>query len=134
MRVFVPGEPVAQGSKRHVGGGKMVESSKRLEPWRATVRIKAAEAMGGLEPTRVAVVLNARFLYMRPQSHFTTKGALRKGAPRFPSRSDLDKLVRAVMDGFTGVVYVDDGQVVKLNAGKEYGNVAGAELTWHTIA
>ena len=33
----VVGLPAAQGSKRHVGNGVMVESSKALKPWRSAV-------------------------------------------------------------------------------------------------
>lgn len=134
MRIFVPGPPLAQGNLRRSPQGGMYERNPLLKEWRALVALKAAETMDGLEPSRAGIVLNARFLYVRPSSHLTTKGALRKGAPRLPSRPDLDKLLRAVLDALTGIVFVDDGQVVKLNAGKEYGNVAGAELTWHTIA
>lgn len=33
----VIGTPAPQGSKRHVGGGRMVESSKAVAPWRDSV-------------------------------------------------------------------------------------------------
>ena len=36
-RVFIPGVPAPQGSKRHVGGGRLVESSKKVKPWRRAV-------------------------------------------------------------------------------------------------
>ena len=32
MRIVVRGIPAAQGSKRHVGGGRMVESSRAAGP------------------------------------------------------------------------------------------------------
>ena len=34
-------EAAPQGSKRHVGRGIMIESSKRVKPWRDAVRIEA---------------------------------------------------------------------------------------------
>ncbi|MGH7347333.1 MAG: RusA family crossover junction endodeoxyribonuclease [Candidatus Rokuibacteriota bacterium] len=49
-------------------------------------------------------------------------------------KPDLDKLVRAVLDACTALAFVDDGQVVALNAGKEYGNAAGLDLSWSVIA
>ena len=36
-RFAVFGLPAPQGSKRHVGEGRMVESSKRVKPWRRQV-------------------------------------------------------------------------------------------------
>jgi Holliday junction resolvase RusA-like endonuclease len=62
-------------------------------------------------------------------------GSPRASAPRLPAtRPDIDKLLRAVLDALTGLVFVDDGQVVTVNMAKEYANVTGVELTWHTIA
>lgn len=40
----VLGVPAAQGSKRHVGNGRMVESSKALHPWRDSVAAAARDA------------------------------------------------------------------------------------------
>jgi hypothetical protein len=40
-------------------------------------------------------------------------------------RPDIDKLVRAVLDGLTDVVYRDDEQVTSLTAVKQYGEQEG---------
>jgi hypothetical protein len=42
---YAIGDPAPQGSKRHVGGGRLVESSKRVAPWRDTV-LSAAFGVG----------------------------------------------------------------------------------------
>ncbi len=135
-RVWVAGVPAPQGSKRHVGGGIMVESSKAVGPWRERVARELARMLGeGYAPTRAGVVVNARFIFTRPKSHLRKSGEPRPSAPRTPAtRPDLDKLVRAVLDALTGVAFVDDGQVVAINADKEYGNAAGVELRWDVIA
>ncbi len=133
-RVWVAGKPAPQGSKRHVGGGRMVESSKAVGPWRERVGAELARLELG-EPSRAAIVVNARFCFTRPKSHLRVNGSPRGSAPRVPAtRPDLDKLVRAVLDAMSGVVFVDDAQVVALNVGKEYGNADGLELTWNVIA
>lgn len=38
---YAEGFPAPQGSKTHVGGGRLVESSRRVGPWRGTVRTAA---------------------------------------------------------------------------------------------
>ena len=43
LTIVAYGQPAPQGSKRHVGKGVMVESSKKLRPWRQDVKA-AAEA------------------------------------------------------------------------------------------
>lgn len=145
-RVWVPGVPAPQGSKRFLGRSargrvRMVESSDRVAAWRTDVRDKVEAAMTvPFEPTPSAVVLSARFVFVRPKSHYGTgrnSEILKQSAPRLPmdsNRGDLDKLLRAVLDAMTGVAFADDGQVAKINAGKEWGNVAGAEIRWDVIA
>ena len=46
-------------------------------------------------------------------------------------KPDLDKMVRSVLDALTGILYVDDAQIIALAASKEYGDRAGVyiELT-----
>ena len=43
-------------------------------------------------------------------------------------RPDLDKLIRAVLDGLTDVAYEDDQQVVRLTAQKSYGETEGVHI------
>lgn len=119
----IEGIPRPQGSKRHVGGGIMLESSKYVKEWRAFARMKAVEAMQGNEriekPVPVSLVVN--FVFDRPLKHFTKKG-LRPEAPNcHTSKPDVDKLLRALLDSMSGVVFVDDGQVASLAVSKRYG-------------
>lgn len=120
---FVAGRPAPQGSKRHVGGGRLVESSKAVGPWRDAVRTEGQHLDLPSLAGPVAVVLV--FTLPRPAAHWRTgkhEGELRATAPRFPAkRPDLDKLVRATLDGLTSAgLYHDDSQVVDLVAAKRY--------------
>lgn len=111
---FVPGIPAPQGSKKHVGNGLMIESSKALGPWRAKV---ALEARGRVkQPISGPIRLDLRFVMPRPKSHYGTgrnADQLKHAAPRYHTQKpDLDKLVRAIGDALTGVIYRDDSQIV----------------------
>ena len=121
---FAAGRPAAQGSKRHVGDGRLIESSRQVGPWRDTVRRAAVEAMADRPPIEGPVYLVQVFALPRPKSHYGTgrnSGRIKRGAPhRPPVRPDLDKLARAVGDALTGVCYRDDAQVVNLCAAKYY--------------
>ncbi|HEY9416304.1 MAG TPA: RusA family crossover junction endodeoxyribonuclease [Pseudonocardia sp.] len=111
LDLFVPGKPAPQGSKRHVGGGVMVESSKAVAPWRTTVAWHAAQAYR-LAPLDGAVWVGLVFVMPRPAA--TPK----RSTPQAIKRPDLDKLTRAVFDALSGVVWRDDSQVVQLVASK----------------
>jgi crossover junction endodeoxyribonuclease RusA len=122
---IVPGTAAPQGSKRLLGK-VMVESSRRVHPWRSDVRTTALQnkphdwTMAG--PVAVELV----FWFPRPASHYGNKAGisyLKPTAPIEPISSrvgDLDKLCRAILDALTGVAYLDDRQVVELDARKAY--------------
>jgi len=120
------GTAAPQGSKRHLGKGVMVESSTRLLPWRQDVRFAALEkrppGWDMTTPMRIGLV----FWFARPASHYGTKNGityLKANAPAHPVSArlgDIDKLSRAVLDALTGVAYLDDRQVIQLEATKAY--------------
>jgi len=138
LTLTVHGTPAPQGSKRHVGNGVMVESSKRVKPWREAVKHAALDALRvgpedeqgmaerigfpfGTAPVEVSIA----FALPRPRSHYRTgKNAhlLRDDAPEHVgTRPDLDKLIRSTLDalGEAGV-WRDDCQVASLIAVKNY--------------
>jgi crossover junction endodeoxyribonuclease RusA len=131
----VNGLPAPQGSKRHVGNGRMVESSKAVGPWREAVRAEAQKVLARLPVPRkfegriywdgAAASVTAVFLLPRPQGHYGTgrnSGTIRPSAPPFPAgRPDLDKLLRSTLDGLTEAgVWRDDAQVASIYAAKQY--------------
>lgn len=128
VSVTVYGMPAPQGSKRHVGGGRMIESSAKVRPWRALVTaaaVDAAAACGWSPDPGTPLALEVTFTLPRPRAHFRT-GAhdreLRFGAPTVPGvRPDLDKLLRSTLDALTdsGVIS-DDSRVVTITAAKVY--------------
>ena len=116
----VEGTARPQGSKRHVGGGRMIESSKHVGAWRDWVRLKASQAMDGREPLTGPIQLTISFGFERPKKHWNAKG-LRPDAPEWhTSKPDIDKLQRAVLDAMTGIVFTDDSQVVHVITEKLY--------------
>jgi crossover junction endodeoxyribonuclease RusA len=115
-----------QGSKRHVGKGVMLESSDRVRPWRQDVRFAALEERPPNWDMATPMRLDLVFWYPRPASHYGTRNGisyLKANAPIEPVSArigDIDKLQRAVFDALTGVAYLDDRQVVEVEARKAY--------------
>lgn len=109
LSLFVAGDPAPQGSKRHVGGGVLVESCKRLPQWRKDVRAACLDAEG-LPKARFdgAVNLHLEFVLSRPKG-------LPKSKPTPPAtkKPDLDKVARAIFDAMTSAGVVrDDSYIV----------------------
>ena len=123
--------PAPQGSKRHVGNGRMVEASAKVKPWRYAVSQAALELKEAM--TDRPVFIQITFLFTRPKAHFNSKGQLKPIAPLYKStKPDLDKLVRSTLDALTNVLIKDDSQVVNLICCKQYANegeLPGALIT-----
>lgn len=120
-RLRVHGTPAPQGSKRHVGGGRMVEASKKVGPWREAVVSEAIRQGYDGSAIDTAVTVRITFYMPRPVSHRGARG-LRPSAPVWPAKvPDLDKLTRSTLDGLVQAgVLVDDSRVVILHARKVF--------------
>lgn len=115
MTVTVYGQPVAQGSKRYVGNGRMIESSKHLPMWRTTIVEACRRHLEDRLPFEGPVRVDAHFTVAKPLS-----------APKrrriWPTKKpDIDKTLRAVLDAVTiSGAWRDDAQVVDVHATKNY--------------
>lgn len=134
LRFTAVGVPAPQGSKRHIGKGVMVESSKLLKPWRDTVTtavLEALAAQGRGMPFGHGVPCVVEAVFYLPPTVAAQK-AYDRGRITVPAaRNDVDKLSRGLLDAITGVAIWDDGQVVELHASKRYalGRPPGADVT-----
>lgn len=121
---FVEGIPAPQGSKRHVGRGRMIESSKKVAPWRKQVANESRKHFD--KPINAPTCISILFVMPRPKSWG------RKRQDPMVQRPDLDKLVRAVCDALTGVAIDDDSQITRIHAMKvraEHDAPTGALIT-----
>ena len=137
MRIVVYGSPAPQGSKRHVGGGRMIESSKKLRPWRQDVKAAAEAWRSGLSemsaeglpvrvidngPDRVLALPLDYALRVRMTFTVPKPGSAPKRRQTWPMRMpDLSKLVRSTEDALTDAgIWRDDARVVECVSAKRY--------------
>ena len=134
-RFSVLGLPAPQGSKTHIGNGRMVESSKRVKPWRR--QVAAAYVQHDFGDVLIGpLALTVDFYLPRPKAHYGTgrnAGTLKDSAPaEHLTMPDLDKLVRAVGDALTRLAWRDDSQIFAWHAYKHYATTdhpVGAQIT-----
>ena len=113
----------------------MVESSKRVKPWRRQVAAAYRDHdFGDMLDGPVSVTVD--FYLPRPKSHYGTgrnAGLLKPSAPNWHlTRPDGDKLTRAVGDALTRLAWRDDSQIVAWHAYKHYASAdhpVGAQIT-----
>lgn len=126
LSLTVYGEPAPQGSKQaYVRGGKavLVESSKKVGPWRKAVKEAALLLVGSdFEPLSGPLEIETVFYVSRPPT-------VKRPLPTVPP--DLDKLERGLWDAVVqaGLV-VDDSLFVRTLSTKLYADLRppGAEV------
>ena len=133
LEFFVPGKPATAGSKRAFLSkttNKMVvkHDNPRHAEWRRMVRSEAREKMSGEPLIDGPVRMHVIFWMKRPGSPSIKKRPYPIVTP------DLDKMVRAINDALTGVVFKDDSQVVVQRAEKFYGETPGARVRVEEMA
>lgn len=126
------GKPATAGSKRAIpyqkkaeqGGGlgvRVMHMNERFKPFSAEMKALAHEVYDG-PPLSGPISLWLTILRARPKGHLKKSGTLRDGAPLFPTqRPDSTKILRAVEDSLTGVLWKDDSQIVRHYVCKDFG-------------
>lgn len=109
FEIVVYGTPAPQGSKRHIGRGVMVESSKKVKPWREDVRAAALAAKpAGWRPLDGPLAAQMVFTLRKPTSAPKRR---RTWPDRYP---DISKLIRSTEDALTSAgIWADDARVVR---------------------
>jgi Holliday junction resolvase RusA-like endonuclease len=116
-RITVYGSPAPQGSKKFVGTftgrdgrthANMVESSKKLRPWRNDVKDAAMLVRNGRAPLDGPLIVRMVFTVPKPASAPKTRRI-------YPCRMpDLSKLARSTEDALTdAAIWADDARVIE---------------------
>jgi Holliday junction resolvase RusA-like endonuclease len=129
MRAFKP-----KGLKFPV----LTSMAKGLGEWKRNISASAAAALAGsrAQPFPAGPVsLDVTFYLPRPKK-FQTKKYAALDVPILTT-PDVDKLVRAAMDGLTAVVWHDDKQVTEVTGRKKYcadGEMPRAEIAVSSVS
>jgi crossover junction endodeoxyribonuclease RusA len=130
-KFFVVGKPETQGSMRGFvvnNRAILTSTNKRLKSWRFNVAETALANGWGHELIDGPVRLDLDFRVRRPLAHYG-KAGLKANAPKHPHThvGDLDKLIRAIGDALTDVVWTDDRRIVDILACKSYAEHKASE-------
>lgn len=117
LSFFVAGNPVPKGSFRAFNnGGRPVitNNNPKTKDWEMRIAHEAQANIGDWPPNFDGPVSIAiAFVFPRPKS-------LKKSEFFHIKRPDLDKLIRASLDGITGILIKDDSQVWHIESDKSY--------------
>ena len=122
IKFFVAGEPVPQGSTKSFYIKKIekvvtTHGNKSTGVWRQRIATEAQRAQMSdyffSADRKYAYSITLIFKFTKPKS-------IPKKVIYNTKRPDIDKLIRAVLDGITNVLIPDDSLVVAITSKKEY--------------
>jgi crossover junction endodeoxyribonuclease RusA len=128
LTIDVSGEPASQGSHSVIHGRIVQVNSAKHKRWRNAVAFAALDLItDGWELLDEPLELSVIFYLPRP------KTATREFPAVMP---DVDKLLRAVFDSLSGVIYLDDSRIIRATAQKLYADDRGpgAVIRVNTLA
>jgi Holliday junction resolvase RusA-like endonuclease len=135
------GEPRGKGrpraTVRKVGQKTVatVYTDDATRKYEASVRAVAQKAMAGRDPLEGPLSLSLRFRMPIPKSATKrAKAGMASGEIAHCSRPDLDNCQKALMDAMNGVVFCDDGQVVRAFTTKLYAEQPGVDVRVEAFA
>ena len=133
IHVEVPGDPVGKQRPRFARIGNTAIRAftpAKTKAYEAKVGLLAMSKRTGTimeGPVSVSIVA----VFKRPQRLKRRKDP--DALILYDGRVDLDNVIKAVLDGLNGVIYVDDKQVVKIAAASYYSEKAGSPRTMITV-
>jgi Holliday junction resolvase RusA-like endonuclease len=126
MKIFIPGEPIAQPRvKVSTRGGFARAYTERDHPihaYKQAIRLAYVNAGGEVLEGPVSVRIVCWF--DRPKSH--SKKRRQQAEPK-TTKPDLDNVGKAILDALNEIAYNDDGQVYRLTIEKWY--IGPSDLT-----
>jgi len=135
----IPGRARPAGSKRAIpfqrGDGRLgvrvTDDCTKGRDWRSDIRLAAQEAYQGpilSGPLR----LHVTFWFARPKGHYGTGRNARLVKPAAPiyhvQKPDTTKLLRALEDALTGLIWADDAQVCCQSATKRWADTSWVDV------
>jgi Holliday junction resolvase RusA-like endonuclease len=114
MMIFnFPIDPVPKGRPRF-SRGKVYTPPKTKEFEKLVRKMASEQYRNG--PLRDAVSMTVVFIIKKPKS-------VKREYPTV--KSDLDNYIKSLCDALNGIAFVDDSQIIEINASKKYGPVGG---------
>ena len=133
IRLIVDGEPVPQARPRVTRHGAY--DPPKCKAYKEQVALTAKVAMRGLLPSQGPIACHIHVYRGIPKSWSRAKrGAAQAGNLLPTSKPDTDNYLKGIMDGLTGIAWVDDSQVIRVTCEKSYSEQPRAVIEIREIA
>jgi Holliday junction resolvase RusA-like endonuclease len=125
------GHPVAKGRPRFSTRGKfpVAYTPEKTKTYESEVGMMAKAAMGASQALEGALEAFIYVTFPVPASYSKkrTEDCL-NDTEKHTKRPDLDNVVKAVIDGMSEIVFLNDSQITSIHATKVYGEIPKVEV------
>ena len=117
LTIEIPGEPCAQGRPRFARRGQHVVAydPSKSRTWKATAQDFMRHAMAGAQPTQGPVECAIVATFTCPKGDWRKEPVIARWHAKRP---DAENVAKAILDAATGVLWLDDAQVSRLEVSK----------------
>lgn len=130
IRLTIPGEPVAQGRPRFSRRGKYVSTydPPKSRGYKEYIKQIARQELH-IEPLTGSIRINVKvYRGIQKSGSKLTRRKKQDGIIRPTVKPDTDNYYKAVSDALTGILWVDDNQIVEIHVGKWYSDQPRVEI------
>jgi len=118
----IPGAPQGKGRPRVTRGGKHTYTPQKTKDYENLVKHSFMAKCGNMAPIETDVKMSLYIVYSVTKSTSKKDRKLMlDGKIRPTKKPDIDNIIKAVADALNGLAYLDDKQIVELEAIKWYG-------------
>lgn len=130
IKINVPGEPVPQGRPRFASRGKFVSTydPPKSKAYKNDVAAAARDQYAGEPLSGPLICRVAIYRPIQQTGSKRLKADKAAGIVRPVIKGDVDNYFKAVTDPLTGIVWVDDAQIVEAHIAKFYSNDPHVEI------
>lgn len=131
IRFFVPGNAVGKGRPKFARRGNFVHTytPEKTASYESLIKLAGSKAMNDTPPTDKPVFLTMHIGVQVPASWSKKKRVAALGMGVYPAKKpDIDNIIKCVGDALNGVVWIDDSQIVGINATKRYSETPGINV------
>ena len=125
IHLWIAGTPA--GKERPRMGPHRVYTAPKTRSWERTAAFEAKAAWKGRPPLQGPLAAHVEAIFPYPKNWGKNSRLL-----PYPSKIDLDNVVKAALDSLNKIVYLDDSQIVQITASKAYGDKPGVHIVIST--
>lgn len=127
-RLDVPGKIHGKGRPRFSGRTGTVYTPKPTAIYENYIKTLFLSQFGAIQTDKPLVLKITAFLGIPKSTTKKERVLIEKGEKQPTKKPDIDNIIKVVLDALNGVAYIDDKQVIRVEATKAFGETESLHI------